>query len=472
MSSTSFAVGRRLQAKIKSLARCATVAVLFSVLAACGGGGGGGTSFPILPIAQPPAPSQPDTPPPADPITYQATLTPTAGEVTVDKTLQLAVSMVDSEGGSVANPSTVFTSSDPTLATVANQDGAASTGIVTGVATGSVQITAKATAPDGAVLIQQATVTVVAAPLTYKLVLANPTVNLQYGQPMTVSASVLASDGTDATAAASGWSWGSSNSGVLTVTSSGAQANLLAGNTSPTTPVSAVVTVQATTPNGSVASGQIAATALPHYTYQTILSAASAKVASDRTAVITAKVLRSDGVDVTASIQNFHWVLPPSGSTSLAMTLSDNNTTATFTSTRPNLDLGPSGPLTPDAGVETNISVQTSDSPPATLTVTEFAPYTHVVLGTLSGPINNNIRFHLIHFHSSANGSPEVTSDCRWIFTTLNSMPGPVGISGPDREGFMNFYPLASGEYKVGFNCYSISSGNLSHMWPLTFTVY
>lgn len=50
-------------------------------------------------------------------------MTPAAGEVTVGKSLHLRVSMVDSQGRSVANPPTDFTSSDSVLATVGNQDG-------------------------------------------------------------------------------------------------------------------------------------------------------------------------------------------------------------------------------------------------------------------------------------------------------------------------------------------------------------
>ncbi|MGJ7531444.1 hypothetical protein [Variovorax sp. GB1P17] len=430
--------------------------MLLSILAACGGGEDG-ASVPIFPIAPPPAP-----------VTYQATLTPTAGEVTVGKTLQLVVSMVDSQGRSVANPPTVFTSSDPTLATVANQDGAASTGAVTGVATGSVQITAKATAPDGTALTQQATVTVVAAPLTYKLVLANPTVNLQYGQPMTVSATVLASDGTDVTAAASGWSWSNSDTTVVGITPSGATASLLANNTSSTTPASATVTAQTTAPNGSTMSGQISATALPNYTYQTILSATSAKVAADRTVVITAKVLRSDGVDVTASSQTLNWAMPPSGSASLAMTLSNNNTTATFTSTRPDLDVEPSDPPVPDAGVQTNVTVQAGDSPPATFAVTEFAQYTNAVSGgPLNRPAATNFTISLKRFHSSADGSPEVTSECDFSLAT----PQPPGSAlGIDPPGLIRLYFQSAGTYTLGFQ--SICTNNVPpHLWTFTFLI-
>lgn len=461
MSFVSVAAGRSLPAKVQLLARRVAAAVLVSTLAACGGGGGGGASFPVLPVAQPPAPA---------PITYQATLTPTAGEVTVGKTLHLTVSMVDSQGRGVANPPTVFTSSDPALATVASQYGAASTGVVTGVATGSVQMTAKATAPDGTVLTQQATVTVVAAPLTYKLVLANPTVNLQYGQPMTVSATVLASDGTDVTAAATGWSWNSSDSNVVGITPNGATASLLA-NTARPQAESATITVQASTPNGSVVSGQIAATALLHYTYQTVLSATSAKVASDRTAVITAKVLRSDGVDVTASIQNLNWVLPPSGSTSLAMTLSNNNTTATFTSTRPDLDLGPVDPPAPDSGVQTLVSVQASDLPAATLAVTELAPFTHAVVGPLSGP-TAGFSFNLKRFHSSADGSPEVTNDCLWEAIVKSAPPNSSGsIIHPPGQSSINVSFRPAGDYAIEARCRSISSGALLHTWALNLTV-
>ncbi|MGJ7530172.1 hypothetical protein [Variovorax sp. GB1P17] len=413
MSFVSFAAGHSLSAKVQLLTRRMTAAVLISILAACGGGsggGGGGASFPVLPIAPPPAP-----------VTYQATLTPTAGEVTAGRTLQLTVSMVDSQGRGVTNPPTVFTSSDSTLATVASQDGAASTGVVTGIAKGSVQITAKATAPDGTVLTQQATVTVVASSLTYKLVLANPTVNLRFNQPMTVSATVLASDGTDVTSAATGWSWGSSDSGVLAVTASGAIASLLANNTSPTTPVSATVTIQATAPNGSAVSGQIAATALPHYTYRIELSATTAKVAADRPATINAKVIRNDGVDVTPASSNWKWTWAAPPSIDGDLILAPNATASgTFTSSRPDWwDLGDAAGLyaiprpAPDAGFNVTVRVQAdheSDTvSPALLETTMYARYSFVYEGPLKIPRDNMWHGGKFYFeHSSAEGRPVV----------------------------------------------------------------
>ncbi|MFH0128781.1 hypothetical protein ACGLHS_01145 [Variovorax sp. VaC1] len=414
------AAGPSLSARIQALSRRVAACVLLSALAACGGGGGGGggTSFPVLPITQPPAPNQPDTPAPPAPITYQATLTPTAGEVTVGKTLQLVVSMVDSQGHGVPNPPTVFTSSDPTLAAVASQDGAASTGVVTGVAKGPVQITAKATAPDGTVLTQQATVTVVAVPLTYKFVLANPTVNLQYGQPMTVSATVLASDGSDVTAAATGWSWNSSDSNVVGITPSGATASLLA-NTARTQAESATITVQASAPNGNIVSGQISATALPHYTYRIELSATTAKVAADRPATINAKVIRSDSVDVTSESSNWKWTWtsPPISEGDLTLqTLPAAS--ATFKSTRPDWwdenRFGTATPRsTPDAGLGVTVQVQAEHGndavSPATLETTMYARFSFVYEGPFTIPPDNAWHGGKLYFeHSSAEGRPVI----------------------------------------------------------------
>ncbi|MGJ7530173.1 hypothetical protein [Variovorax sp. GB1P17] len=382
MSFVSLAAGQSPSARIQVLARRVAASMLLSILAACGGGGG--ASVPFLPIAPPPAP-----------VTYQATLTPTAGEVTVGKTLQLTVSMVDSQGRSVANPSTVFTSSDSTLATVASQDGAASTAIVTGVATGSVQITVKATTPGGTVLTQQATVTVVAAPLTYKLVLANPTVNLQFNQPMTVSATVLASDGTDVTATATGWNWSSSNTTVVGVTPKGATANLLASTARPQAE-SATITVQASAPNGSVVSGQIAATALLHYTYRIELSATTAKVAVDRPATINAKVIRSDGADVTSESSNWKWTwTSPQGTEGDLILKTPPAASATFTSTRPDWwDVPYPGAVTPrsapDAGLGVTVQVQAEHGneavSPATLETTMYARLSFVYEGPFTIP--------------------------------------------------------------------------------------
>lgn len=365
----SFAGGQRLRARIDAVARRATVAALVSVLAACGGGGGGATSFPI---AIPSAPSQPDTPPA---VTYRATLTPTAGEVAAGKTLQLKVALVDSQGNNIANPPTAFASSDPAVAAVASTE--AGIGIVTGVAKGSVQVTARVTAPDGTQLSQQATVSVVAVPLTYRLVLANPTIDLQYDQPMTVGATILASDGTDATAAASGWSWSSSDSSVVAVAPSGSSASLLAGNARPK-PAVAVVTVQAVAPNGAVLSGQIAVTALLHYTYRVQLSATSVKVATDRTANVSARVIRSDGRDMTSSAAlRWTWTSPAVVEGDLVVSQPNSSSTA-ISSTRP--DKGDIN--APDGGFPVDVTVKaevdSSNAAPAVLFAVMYAKYTFV----------------------------------------------------------------------------------------------
>lgn len=172
---------------------------------------------------------------PASPLTYQVSLTPTSGQVAIGKTLPLTVTLSDSQGHTVTNPPVTFATSNPAVASVGND------GLVTGVKSGTVTVTAKVTAPDGSAMSQQAALTVVGPALTYNLTLTNPTLNLQYNQPTTTTATLLRSDGTDVTAQATGWTWTSNSSTTVSAVSSGAGATLTAHNTSATTPATATI---------------------------------------------------------------------------------------------------------------------------------------------------------------------------------------------------------------------------------------
>jgi uncharacterized protein YjdB len=333
-----------------------------------------------------------DSPAAVPTLTYQLSLTPTAANVAVGQTVPLTGTLVDSEGHTVASPPITYASD---AAGVASVDTA---GVVTGVAAGTAHVTASVTAPDGSALSQQATVTVTPPAVTYNLVLANAALNLQYNQPATASVTVLGSDGSDVTAQATGWTWVSSDAAVVTPNAAGASATLTATNSSATASASATVTITAVAPDGSTVTGQIAVTALPHYTYQINLSAPSTIVASDRRMNVTATVLRSDGLDVTSQFSNWNWLL--AGSLLGPISLSNGGSSTTLFTTYSNQSAQALADVT--ANVSLIVTADGPDStvsaPAASLAFTQVPAYTFVTPATATGYSPSvGVRFQLYH---------------------------------------------------------------------------
>ncbi|KAB0603973.1 Ig-like domain-containing protein [Cupriavidus pauculus] len=380
-----------------------------------------------------------DSPVAAHTLTYRLGLTPTTANVAVGHTVPLTGTLVDSEGRTVANPQITYASD---AAGVARVDAA---GVVTGIAAGTARVTASATAPDGSALSQQATVAVTLPAVTYNVVSANPTLNLQYNQPTTASVTVLGSDGSDVTAQATGWTWVSSDVAVVTPNPTGASATLTATNSSATTAASASITVTAVAPDGSTVTGQIAVTALPHYVYNISLSATSTKVSSDRPAVVTATVMRSDGLDVTSQFSNWQWATLGASNLSIG---SSGGPSATVISSYADQSAQDLAEVTFSFLVKVTAvgPGSTVSAPPASLALSQVPAYTVVTPLTVSGP-NWNLRL----YHTSDDLSPAVPC-------ALFQSPGPMPVGsaltyvGATGNMFLSNAPTP-GTYNLTLSC-------------------
>jgi hypothetical protein len=101
--------------------------LLLALLSACGGGDG---------TTAPPAPPPPPPPPPPPAAVASVSVAPDSLEVAASSTGQLVATARDAQGAPLAGRTVTWTSADPAIATVST------TGLVTAVAAGRVQVTA------------------------------------------------------------------------------------------------------------------------------------------------------------------------------------------------------------------------------------------------------------------------------------------------------------------------------------------
>jgi uncharacterized protein YjdB len=180
------------------------------------------------------------TPAPPRPVA-SVTVTLAAASLTIGQTTQAAATLRDASGAVLTGRAVVWTSSDPSVATVSG------TGVVSAVAAGSATITATSEERSGsaAVRVQAGPPAPVAA------VRVTPSaVTLQVGQGTTLAAAPLAADGT--ALAGRSVAWSSSNPAVATVDGGGAVRALAPG--------SATITA---TSEGRTGSATITVTAIP-----------------------------------------------------------------------------------------------------------------------------------------------------------------------------------------------------------------
>lgn len=244
----------------------------------------------------------------------------------------------------------------------------------------------------------------------------------------------------------------------MSTVSTGASATLTAHNTSANTSAAANIAVQAVAPDGSVVSGQIAATALPNYTYQINLSASMAKIATDRPATITAHVTRSDGADVTSQFTNWKWSWPPHpvpGAVYIRLSPSSDGSVATFSSVLAS-GLGTSGAaFTNTITVSADGPAGATPAPPASLSLAQYRAYS-VITNSPIGPANSPILLTAQVVHTSDEAQPDVTTQCApqlW-------MPNGVTLSttgNPDGQAIAT--AAASGTFDATFECQLWANG-------------
>ncbi|MDF3835194.1 fibronectin type III domain-containing protein [Cupriavidus basilensis] len=276
--------------------------------------------------------------------------------------------------------------------------------------------------------------------MTYSLRLANPTLTLQSNRPAAVAAHLVRSDGIDVTAFATGWEWNVDNRAAIRLTFAGEMATLTALNTSRTTAQGATVTVSARAPDGTVLTGQIAATALPSYAYNVVLSLSNAVVAGDLPVTVKAKIMRSDGVDVTADFHGWNWSTPSSagGANLLSVSTSSGGTQVTIASTLTTC------PLTAPGIYQNLFSVTAAGPDPltsassATVLVTQAATYSFAFRPLAAPDLGIAATLHAQIFHDGKT-SEDVTALCSsWTW----ALTGAIAVTANSAD--LAFVPTAS----------------------------
>lgn len=218
-------------------------------------------------------------------------------------------------------------------------------------------------------------------------------------------------------------------------------------------------------------SGQIAATALPDYTYQINLSAAAAKIATDRSATVTAHVMRSDGADVTSQFTNWNWTWPTAvtGAAFIRLATTAGGAVATFSSTLGSF-LGIQG--TTGASYTNTVTVTadgpsgTTPAPPASLQLAQYRAYV-IVMNAPFGNVGTPILLRAQVIHNSDDALPDVTSQC------APQIWAPSGVTltttgNPDGQAYAT--ASVSGDYSVNFNC-TVLTNTVAYSLIATFLV-
>jgi len=206
------------------------------------------------------------------------TVAPSSLSITAGQTGTLGATVKDASGNVLANRPVIWTSSDVQIATVSQA------GVVTGVAAGSVTITASSGGQDGT-----ATVTVGAAPAS-SIVVTPPASTLTAGQTAMLSATVKDATGSIISNAAVVWT--SSDAKVAAVTQSGAVTTAAAGT----------ATITAT--SGST-SGSCTITVQPGLAAKVTVSPSIVSVKNGKTTVLTAVAVDAKGNVITG--RPFTW---------------------------------------------------------------------------------------------------------------------------------------------------------------------
>lgn len=158
-------------------------------------------------------------------------VTPTSGTVQQGRTLQLTAEALDANGNVIVGRTAIWNSVSPSIASVS------STGVVTGISTGTTNVSATI---DG--VIGLSTITVAATAVArVSIVPSNPTMTV--GANLTMTALLFDATGTALSTAGRTITWSSSNPSVLTVTPTGVVTAVASG--------SALLSVRADTANAS-----------------------------------------------------------------------------------------------------------------------------------------------------------------------------------------------------------------------------
>lgn len=325
----------------------ATGAAAF-LMAACGGGSGGGstggTSTGAGTGTGTSASGDTTGSGTTKPLSYMVRLNTNSAQVGLCRSQTLSAIVVDSNGVDVTGASAfTWTSGDTNIASV--DASTSSNNTVTGVASGNttIQVATVVTSADNAthaLPVQTVALSVVAnCEKSYAITAPNQSLLMTDGQSLPVTVSMVDNNGTDVSAGAT-WTWTSSDPAV-TLTSANNTATLVAHNTSTTDVATANITVSATAPNGGLLTGLIGvsvqkkSTTGDDTTFHVTLSQRGApitalSVLNGYPQVVNARVLRNDGVDVTADFDG-QWIFTPNSTTLAAADSATHDVTITTT---------------------------------------------------------------------------------------------------------------------------------------------
>ncbi|MEP7383055.1 MAG: Ig-like domain-containing protein, partial [Gemmatimonadota bacterium] len=196
----------------------------------------------------------------------QVRMTPPSGTVQQGKTLQLAGEPVDANGTVITGRAVIWNSSNPSVASVS------STGLVTGIARGTADVTATV---DG--VIGTSAITVTAIPVaTVQIVPASPT--LTVGQTLTVQALLFDAGGAPLATTGRTIGWAVSQPAVATVSPSGL-----------VTAISSGTTVLQATVEGAIAQTVVTVTGIPVASVVLAPTTAALNIGQTRAVTATAK---------------------------------------------------------------------------------------------------------------------------------------------------------------------------------------
>ena len=227
------------------------------------------------------------------------TVSPASASVTVGDTTRLTATVKDANGNVVTNPTVTWSTSNASVATVS------SSGLVTGVDSGKVTITASANGGSGT-----ATVTVVLAPVA-TVTVQPASATIAVGQTTTLTATTKDASGNVLTGRAITWS--SSDPTIATVSQSGVVTGVLPGS----------ATISATS-EGKTGTAAITVTLAPVATVT--VSPDSAAVVQGQTAQFTATT--KDALGNTLTGRTITW---SSSNTSVATVDATGKATAVAT---------------------------------------------------------------------------------------------------------------------------------------------